>query len=213
MAVVVGVVSQKGGVGKSTLARAIAREYAASGWDVLLADLDTAQATSVNWSVRRADQQVEPQVSVQGFKTVASALRHADKYDLIVFDGRPHASAQTREVAEAAALVIIPTGTALDDLEPSVLLANDLLAAGQPKEKIGFVLSRVGSSEAENNEARDYLAQTGYALFDGEIRERTAYRRASDTGRSLRETSHPSVNEKADVVLQSIIDRITERTR
>ncbi|MHC5747164.1 MAG: hypothetical protein ACYTXT_35825 [Nostoc sp.] len=42
MTVLVGVISQKrGGVGKSTLARLIAREYAA-GWDVKIADLDVA---------------------------------------------------------------------------------------------------------------------------------------------------------------------------
>jgi chromosome partitioning protein len=32
MAMIVGIVSQKGGVGKSTVARLIAREFAAQGW-------------------------------------------------------------------------------------------------------------------------------------------------------------------------------------
>jgi cellulose biosynthesis protein BcsQ len=35
-------------VGKSTLARLIAREYAAAGWDVEIADLDISQATSLS---------------------------------------------------------------------------------------------------------------------------------------------------------------------
>jgi len=34
MTVLVGMVSQKGGVGKSTLARLLAREYAQAGWKV-----------------------------------------------------------------------------------------------------------------------------------------------------------------------------------
>src|SRR5713226_8622033 len=38
MAIFLGMVSQKGGVGKSTLARLVAREYAA-GWNVKIADL------------------------------------------------------------------------------------------------------------------------------------------------------------------------------
>jgi chromosome partitioning protein len=53
MAVLVGLVSQKGGVGKSTLARLVAREYATAGWNVKIADLDTAQGTSFNWQARR----------------------------------------------------------------------------------------------------------------------------------------------------------------
>lgn len=43
MASVVAFVSQKGGVGKSTLARALAREAAAGGLRVKVADLDTQQ--------------------------------------------------------------------------------------------------------------------------------------------------------------------------
>ena len=49
MAALVGLVSQKGGVGKSTLARLVAREYAAAGWQVKIADLDISQGTSTDW--------------------------------------------------------------------------------------------------------------------------------------------------------------------
>ena len=38
MTVMIGVVSQKGGVGKSTISRLVAREYAAAGWTVKIAD-------------------------------------------------------------------------------------------------------------------------------------------------------------------------------
>ena len=53
MALQIGAISQKGGVGKSSIARLIAREYAVAGWDVKIADLDIAQATSTNWKQRR----------------------------------------------------------------------------------------------------------------------------------------------------------------
>ena len=39
MTVFVGVISQKGGVGKSTLSRLLAREYAYSKWDVKIAGI------------------------------------------------------------------------------------------------------------------------------------------------------------------------------
>jgi Mrp family chromosome partitioning ATPase len=50
---IIGVVSQKGGVGKSTLARLIAREYAQAGWRVKIADLDIQQCTAFSWQARR----------------------------------------------------------------------------------------------------------------------------------------------------------------
>ena len=40
MALIIGVVSQKGGMGKSTIARLIARELAAQDWEVKIGDLD-----------------------------------------------------------------------------------------------------------------------------------------------------------------------------
>jgi chromosome partitioning protein len=53
MALFIGMVSQKGGVGKSTLARLLAREYANAGWNVKIADLDVSQGTSFSWQARR----------------------------------------------------------------------------------------------------------------------------------------------------------------
>jgi chromosome partitioning protein len=74
MGIVVAFVSQKGGVGKSTLARALAREAAAGGLRVKVADLDIQQGTLVNWQRRRLATGQEPTVSVESFRSAASAL-------------------------------------------------------------------------------------------------------------------------------------------
>src|SRR3954467_14764313 len=104
MATVVAFVSQKGGVGKSTLARAIAREAAAGGLRVKLADLDTQQGTSSNWHRRRLEAGVEPAFSVESFKTAAQALAVGDAYDLLVLDGPARASVATLEIARQGTL-------------------------------------------------------------------------------------------------------------
>jgi chromosome partitioning protein len=55
----------------------------------------------------------------------------------MVLDGAPHATADTLRIARVANLVIIPTGTALDDLEPSVRLAHELRKVGvDPKRMV-----------------------------------------------------------------------------
>ena len=64
MTFIVAMVSQKGGVGKSTLARLLAREFAAQDWRVKIADLDISQGTSFQWRSRRLAHQVEPDVPV-----------------------------------------------------------------------------------------------------------------------------------------------------
>jgi chromosome partitioning protein len=47
--VLIAFTGQKGGIGKSTLGRLVAREYANAGWRVKIADLDVSQGTSFNW--------------------------------------------------------------------------------------------------------------------------------------------------------------------
>jgi chromosome partitioning protein len=206
MATLIGLVSQKGGVGKSTLARLVAREYASAGWQVKIADLDISQGTSTDWKQRRERAGIKPEIAVEPFGTVAQALKVARMYDLLVFDGPPHSMAGTLEIANASDAVILPTGLSLDDLKPSVLLAHELIQNGIPGDKVAFVLCRVGDRENEIAEARAYVVKAGYRLLDGDLPERTGYRRASDQGRAASETTHPSLRERAERLAQSVID-------
>lgn len=211
MAVLVGLVSQKGGVGKSTLARLVAREYAAAGWNVKIADLDTSQGTSFNWQARRLTHGIEPAVAVERFGSVEVAVKIADHYDLLLLDGAPHSTAATLKIAQAADAVILPSGLALDDLEPAVLLGHELVGKGIAKSKLAFALCRVGESEIEIAEARDYISQAGFAVLPGSIPEKIAYRRASDEGRALTETRFSSLNARSDELAQGIIDLVTPK--
>ncbi|MCO7217105.1 ParA family protein [Halomonas sp. OfavH-34-E] len=209
----VGVVSQKGGVSKSTVARAIATTYAAADWNVKVADLDINQATTFTWLQRRLKRDIAPVVAVETFGTVGQALKVADNYDLMVFDGAPHANRATAEIAQAVDLLVIPTGLSLDDLEPTVTLANTLVEKhGVPVERIAIVLSKVGDSAVELDEARTYLGHTPYHVLPGQIPEKTAFRRAQDGGLSIVETPYRGPRETADKMVQAIIDRLEELT-
>jgi chromosome partitioning protein len=213
MGIVIGVVSQKGGVGKSTIARLVAREFAAQRWSVKIGDLDISQATSFKWRTRRLQSAVEPDIPIEQFGRVDHALKITDHYDLLILDGAPHATAATEQIARASDLVIIPTGLAVDDLEPGVLLAHDLVRAKVPSRRIVFTLCRVGASDAEITDARRYIAQAGYVTLDGALPEKVGYRRASDEGRAATETRFPSLNQSAEHLAQSIVNRIAELSR
>ncbi len=81
MAYIIGMVSQKGGAGKSTLARLLARELAHNALTVKIADLDTQQTTCTAWASDRAEAALEPEIQVQPFGNLATALREADRFD------------------------------------------------------------------------------------------------------------------------------------
>lgn len=207
MTTIIGLISQKGGVGKSTLARALAREAAAGGLRVKLADLDTQQGTSTNWHRRRLEAGVEPAFSVEAFKTAAQALRVAPNYDVLVLDGPARASAATLEIAKQASLVIQPTGASADDLYPAVLTFHELVREGVPKSRLVFALSKIGT-DAEESEARAYVGQAGFDALAGFIPERPAYRQAQNLGLTITETRFPQLNRRADELLQNVVDRI-----
>ena len=94
----IGVVSQKGGVGKSTISRLIACEYAKHDWQVKIADMDISQHTSTDWHGRRLGNDIKPDVAVEQYGSVARVLQDESHYDLIIFDGAPHSNKMTKQI-------------------------------------------------------------------------------------------------------------------
>lgn len=210
MTYIIGMVSQKGGVGKSTLARMMAREFVSGGMSAKVADLDTQQQTCTNWAGRRAENRIDPEIQVQSFASVKSALEDAPRFDALILDGKPNASDQTIEIAQASDLVVIPTGQTVDDLHPGVVLAHTLRKKGIAPDKIAFAMFKTTGSDRENGAARQYLAEAGYLVLDGEVSVSTAYGSASDIGKAITETSFRTLNNRAARLAQSVIDKMAE---
>jgi|GEM_PF-3052728 len=99
MTTVVAFVSQKRGVGESTLARGLARESSQSGLQVKLADLDSMQKTVADWHATGLQSGFEPIGDVQIFATINQALTNMDFYDLIIIDGAARATTGTLQTS------------------------------------------------------------------------------------------------------------------
>jgi chromosome partitioning protein len=207
LAFIIAFVSQKGGVGKSTFARGVAREAAQGGLKVKIADLDTQQGTCVDWHRDRLHARIRPAVAVEAFATAAEALTIADQYDLLILDGPARTSRGTLDIARMADLVVQPTGASVDDLRPAVREFHALVQTGIPKAKLAFALNHIGTP-TEEAEARAYIAEAGYTVLDGCLLERPAYRKAQNSGRAVTETSFRNLNTKADELIQALIDRV-----
>ena len=208
--VIVGFVSQKGGTGKSTLARALGAVVAGAGLKVKIADLDPQQQTVLQWEKLRDENQEEPSITVEGFDTAAEAIESAESDELLIIDAPAHANRGTLEIAQAATLIVQPTGASLDDLRPAVLLFHELVQAGIPKERLVLALCRL-LSDAEEAMARTYLMQAGYEVLPGYIPERTAYREAQNRGQAVTETSHKALNERVDELMEGLYARVARQ--
>jgi chromosome partitioning protein len=104
---VIAIVSQKGGVGKSTLAVHLATEAQCQGQRVLLLDLDP-QGSAMEWANRRGD--LPPDVSGANPASIAKEIERAksENYDLVIADTAPHADHAALQAARVADLVAIP---------------------------------------------------------------------------------------------------------
>lgn len=200
--------SQKGGVGKSTVSRLIARTYASAGWRVKIADFNVKQKTSVDWVALRMSNELKPEIAAEAFTSVKTAVNQ--DYDLMVLDGRPDSDTSTLDCAKAADLIVIPTGLSLDDLKPQVLFAHELVARAISKRRILFVFNKTSDSSIAVQDARDYITGAGYIVAETDLQHRVGYQIAQNSGRAASETTFPSLNDRADALAQEIVTKATE---
>ena len=209
MALKIAILSQKGGVGKSTLVRALATEYARNDWSVKIADMDLKQKTTTEWNCIRMESKVTPSIAVEPFSRVNDILKQDTHYDLILFDGAGQADAQTLQIAKSSDLILLPSGITRDDLVPQIKLAHEMRKKGVDKIRIGMCLSRVGGSQPELSLAKEFIEEAGYTYL-GYIPEKTSIGQAHDSGHSANETRFNTITKTVDILIQSIGDMLTK---
>lgn len=206
LASVVAFLSQKGGVGKSTLARSLAVVAADAGLKVMAADLDPQQRTLLRWLTTREQYGTEPLVEVAAFESAKEALEGAEDADLLILDMPGQLTNQITGIAGSVQLIVQPTSPSVDDLHPSMLVFQALQRVRIPRDRLAFALCRVlGEKEAEAT--RDYLQNEGYTVLRGAIYERQAYRDALNLGRALNETRQQSLNSVARLMMLDLLNR------
>ena len=106
---ILAVVSQKGGTGKTTVATNLAACYAAHGQEVMLVDADP-QHSALDWKADRPS--TLPQVHALHLpeKNLFQEVQHLrQKYELLIIDGGGRITATARAAVAAADFLIIPT--------------------------------------------------------------------------------------------------------
>src|SRR3989344_791739 len=165
---IIALLNQKGGVGKTTLATHIAGELAMQGKQVILLDADP-QGSSLDWTQRRSQQGLPRLFSAVGLARETlhqEAPELARRCDHIVIDGPPRIAA----LARSAMLALIR--------EAQVF---------RPTLRAAFVINRRVSTTVIGREARNSLADQPVPALRAEIRQRIVFADSVAAGRLARE--------------------------
>lgn len=207
---IISFISQKGGVGRSTLARATAVEFSRSGKKTHMADLDSNQQTSAKWSERRDNAEIFPAVETGVYRRHDVALKAASHYQCLIVDTRPFVDISSLDIARQSNLIVIATGTSLDDLEPSLLLGHELVHKGIPHNRQFYVVGKA-PSHAEGRSAIQTITAWQFACASTFLTFKPGYSISLDAGYSVTETPWKTLNRRARNVINEICARASAR--
>lgn len=211
MPVIVSFVSQKGGVGKSTLARALLA-VAGHTMRARVADLDPQQGSVLEWEKTRERTGAGETMEVIAYRSPDQAIAEAADVELLIIDGPARASPDTLKIALRSHLVVQPTGASADDLRPAVVTFNELVKAGIPRERLTMAICRV-LSEKEEAQTRLSIVEAGHDALAGSIPERIAYREAQNRGQAITETKFAKLNERADTLMEALLRKVIQEVK
>jgi chromosome partitioning protein len=209
---IVALLNQKGGVGKTTLALHLAGEWARQSKRVLLIDADP-QASALDWSEQRSPQGIQRLFGVVGLardtlhRETAELARSVDH---VVIDGPPRVAGLMRSALLAADLVLIPVQPSPLDGWASAEMLSLLSEARiyRPELAARFVLNRCGPRSVMARETSAALADQDPPLLPASIGQRVAFAEAMQHGRVAFELD-PHSQASADV---TALARVVEDT-
>ncbi|EJF7575688.1 P-loop NTPase [Salmonella enterica subsp. enterica] len=207
--------SGKGGVTKTSLARALAVAYINAGWVTGILDQDTGQNSFHKWNNRRKHFGHKPDIDVRG-GTLNDARKMLDsnQFHLVLVDGAAYGSRDTVEAAKMVDMIVVSCRFSMDDMESAVETMNRLVLEGIPAEKFCVVFSGVPEQRSPVNyvNAQAWMKQTPYFICDGFIEQKNSLTDAQNEGLALNEVKFPSVRKKIDQVMENIATRFHELT-
>jgi len=212
---IVTVCSEKGGVGKSTIAAHAAVRLAQTGKATLLIDADP-QGTSYYWSAQRKQHRpnaVQVDCEQVSGNLIDAVTDYSTRYQHIVIDCGGTDSAALRSSLMIAHRAIIPTQVSRRDLMTVSHMGSLIEEANKRRKKP--LITRVVFNRANPlpsfwvriDEARKALESKGIQVADAVIKQRVAYDDSEYQGGTVYEFDDEKAKAEIESVLMAVLKK------
>jgi chromosome partitioning protein len=185
---IISVLNQKGGVGKTTLSINLASAFALAGQKTLLIDADP-QSSALDWQATRQSDSLFPVVGMARATLHKDAPGFSAQHSHIVIDGPPRVNDLARSAIMASDLVIIPVQPSPYDIwaADEIVKLIEEAAIYKPDLKARFVINRLVSNTAIGREVAEALGDYPFPVFETAITQRVVFAESAATGASVLE--------------------------
>lgn len=204
---IISVLNQKGGVGKTTLSVNIAGQLAAQGARVLLLDADP-QGSALDWAAAREEDSHFAVLGLPRATLHKDIGKFAADYDHIIIDGPPRVTDLARSAILAAELVVIPVQPSPYDVWAAGEVVNLIREARIYKENLKsvFVINRKITNTAIGRDVVEALSTYQTPVLASTICQRVVFAEAAGQGMAVHELGEsPATTE-----IRALVQEITE---
>ena len=185
---IIGLLNQKGGVGKTTLSVNLAASLARTGARLLLIDVDP-QGSALDWAAAREGESL---FSVIGFPraTIHKEIgKIGQGYDHIIIDGPPRVTDLARSAIMASDIVLIPVQPSPYDIwsVDEIIKLTEEARVYRDNQKVTFVINRKIANTVIGRDVREALANYTIPTLTAAVTQRVIYAEAVAQGRAVYE--------------------------
>lgn len=206
---IISLLNQKGGTGKTTIAVNIVREYKVRQFQSLLVDSDH-QGSALRWHEKSNGELID--LTCLPVTTMdKDVLKFTHNYDRIVIDGIPSMSTLTLCAVKASNIILIPVQPSPYDIwatEDLVRLVKERIEMTDGKTKAAFIVSRKITGTNIGKDIYSQLEEMGLPVFKNGTTQRVAYASSVNCGHSVVDAVVKSPDAKKEIEL--IVNEIEE---
>jgi chromosome partitioning protein len=215
IAKIIAIINQKGGVGKTLVARTLAHALTLRGFKVLLLDADP-QGSLFNWS-QRSDIGITVIQAKEKGSIAAYVKEFKNNYDYIIIDGKPSLEENKStlgivEIVKEADLAVLPLLSSQDDFDSTNQMLELISARKELTGKPDYFLlqNRYDSNQSPDKTIFDVINQSGYPKLTP-LPKRNDFHKETGEGGTVYCSQERSAKEavtKFDIFVNELLEKI-----